>query len=270
MVSSKVPRSAHSSSSRRNSGGGARNAQLVETLAQRLRETVTIDEVTALLDEAARALGFRHYALVQHADLARPPRRLVFLQNYPAPWVEAFAQLGLHRHDPVQRLAGSRPGSFAWRDLPGLLTLTAPARRVLEAARQAGLGEGFTVPLHVPGQRSASCSFAALPGRALPENGLLAAELLAHLAFAAVFDILLAPGGQAPPRLSRREEECVALVAHGKTDWEIAAILGLSEETVTQYLKSARARFGVARRSQLAIAALYHGRIGLDELVSWQ
>ena len=68
----------------------------------------------------------------------------------------------------------------------------------------------------------------------------------------------------------RHAVERGVLMAQGKTDWEIGTILGLSEETVTKYLKSARVRFGVARRTQLAIAAVCHGYIGLDEIVSWQ
>lgn len=54
------------------------------------------------------------------------------------------------------------------------------------------------------------------------------------------------------------------------TDWEIGAILRLSEETVTAYLKAARRRLGVARRTQLAIAAVSYGLIAFDEIVTWQ
>ncbi|KHK89126.1 hypothetical protein LK12_22240 [Novosphingobium malaysiense] len=215
-------------------------------------------------------LGFPYHALVQHADLARPPRHLVFLQNYPACWVETFARQGLHRHDPVQLLASRRPGSFAWRDMPRLLQLTAANRQVMNDALRAGLGEGFTVPLHVPGVRSASCSFAVHPGEPLPVDSLLAAEILAHGIFSALFDILLAPRRRAIAHLAPRELECIRLMAQGKTDWEIGTILGLAEETVKTYLKSARERFGVARRTQLALAAVSHGHVSLDELVTWQ
>ena len=72
------------------------------------------------------------------------------------------------------------------------------------------------------------------------------------------------------PHLTPREAECVALLAQGKTDWEISVILGLHEDTVTKYLKAARNRFGVTRRTQLAIAAVTHGQLSLDELATWQ
>lgn len=245
-------------------------ARLVRQFAGPMRDAVTIEDLAHLLDDGARALGFRYYALVQHADLARPPHRLVFLQNYPPAWVETFAASGLHRHDPAQRLAASRPGSFVWADLPQLMNLPAAGRGVLEDASRAGLGAGFTVPLHVPGERTASCSFATTWGKPLPGDALLAAEILARGVFAAVFDLLLAPRRRALSHLAPRELECIRLMAHGKSNWEIGRILGLSEETVKGYLRTARERFGVSRRIQLALAAVGHGHVSLDELVTWQ
>lgn len=58
-------------------------------------------------------------------------------------------------------------------------------------------------------------------------------------------------------------------MAQGKTDWEIARILNLSEETVTRYLKTARQRFGVTRRTQLALAAMNAGLIEMRDCISW-
>ena len=243
--------------------------ELVTEFAEWARAASTLAELGAMLGDAATGLGFRYHALVQHVDIARPPPRFLFLQNYPAGWVEAFANGGLHRQDPAQRLAASRAGSFSWADMPRLMAMSPVQRRLLKGAQAAGLGEGYTVPLHAPGKRAASCSFVMAPGASMEPGMLLAAELLAHLAFGAAQELL--PGaGRNNPRLSRREEQCVVLMAQGKTDWEISVILGISEETVTGYLKTARARFGVARRTQLAIAAVCHGLIGIDEVISWQ
>jgi LuxR family quorum-sensing system transcriptional regulator CciR len=70
-----------------------------------------------------------------------------------------------------------------------------------------------------------------------------------------------------PPRLSARQRECLILAGKGKTDWEIATILALSEETVTKYLNAARTRYGVDRRIQLAMRAIWDGQISLAELI---
>jgi LuxR family quorum-sensing system transcriptional regulator CciR len=242
----------------------------ISSFAERLRAAATVEELSAHLGALARGLGFSFHALVHHADLTRPPPQFIFLQNYPARWVQTYARAGLHRHDPTQRLASARPASFAWTDLAGLTALSPRELHVLEEARKAGLGEGFTVPLHAPGERAASCSFAIETGQPFPAGALLAAELLAHIAFTALFDLIHPERADCAPRLTPRQEECVTLMARGKTDWEIGTILGLSEETVTAYLKAARRRFGVARRTQLAVAAVSYGIIGSDEIATWQ
>ena len=49
--------------------------------------------------------------------------------------------------------------------------------------------------------------------------------------------------------LSPRERECLSWVAEGKTAWETAIILGLSEHTVRCYLESARHKLGAANNT---------------------
>lgn len=238
--------------------------------AEMLRAAATVDELSVALAQVARELGFPFHALAHHADLARPPPRFVLLQNYPPQWVRTYADAGLHRDDPAQRLAATRPASFAWSELGQVTPLRRAEIRMLEAARAAGLGEGFTVPLHAPGERGASCSFAGETGQALPLGALPAAEFAAHIAFAVLFDLLHPERAASSSRLTPRQIDCVTLMAQGKTDWEIGAILGLTESSVTTYLKSARERIGVARRTQLAIAAVAYGLIGFDEITTWQ
>ncbi len=67
-------------------------------------------------------------------------------------------------------------------------------------------------------------------------------------------------------RLTGRQAECVALVARGKTDWEISRILGIGQETVTQHVKDARERYGTTKRTLLAIRALFDGQISFADV----
>ncbi|NTC22081.1 response regulator transcription factor, partial [Agrobacterium tumefaciens] len=60
--------------------------------------------------------------------------------------------------------------------------------------------------------------------------------------------VLRLQGGLAPEYapLSPRERECLLWIGEGKTYWECARILGLSEHTVRFYLESARHKLGAA------------------------
>ncbi len=68
-------------------------------------------------------------------------------------------------------------------------------------------------------------------------------------------------------QLTPREGEVLQWVAAGKTDWEIAQILGISHETVIQHLKHARERYGVQKRALLAVRALFDGLISFSDVL---
>lgn len=236
------------------------------TFAASVARAGTLPALAALLGAAASDLGFSFFAIAEHANLARPPPDLLLLHNYPPGWADAF-MLGGWRHDPAWHAASRRLAGFRWSELPALMRLSDMERAHLAAARRAGLGTGYTVPLHAPGGRAASCSFAVRPRHCIAPRALLAADFIAQRAFLAASTILGTPSRR--PHLSPRERECVVLMAQGKTDWEIARILNLSEETVTRYLKTARQRFGVTRRTQLALAAMSAGLIEMSDCISW-
>src|SRR3546814_9660796 len=54
---------------------------------------------------------------------------------------------------------------FAWDDIGDLINVTAQHREITSDTRRAGIGNGFTVPAHVPGEANGSCNFAVRTGR---------------------------------------------------------------------------------------------------------
>jgi len=68
-----------------------------------------------------------------------------------------------------------------------------------------------------------------------------------------------------PARFSDRD--CLIWVARGKSDSEIATILGMSPETVHQYGKQARANYKAVSRSQLFAHAPFSGTISFMNMV---
>lgn len=197
-----------------------------------------VEEITAIM-------GFRYFALVHHIDLLAPASTVVRLVSYPRDWVDAFEEGRLYAADPIHRASHTTNIGFAWSRVATLITLNSRDHAVLAAARSAGLGDGFTIPAHIPGETNGSCSFAMHHGDELNEAQLPLVQLVGSFAFEAARKI--ARSGIAPippaPQLTDRQTECVALAARGKTDWEIAKILGVGAETVTQHLKDARDRY---------------------------
>ncbi len=216
-----------------------------------------------MLVATSAALGFDYVAMAEHGDLADPQRALLLICSYPEKWQHRFISGRLDRIDPVQQACTTRASGFSWSALGDLVTLRPQQCALLEDGWRHGLRDGFTVPLHLPGARAASCSFVVNTG-SVPGDALFAAEQVARI----VYDHLrtLPHAIDVAPHLSPRQRACVALMATGLTDRGIARRLTLSEETVTKYLNAARRRYGVARRTQLVALALRDGLIGYEDI----
>jgi DNA-binding CsgD family transcriptional regulator len=63
-----------------------------------------------------------------------------------------------------------------------------------------------------------------------------------------------APG--APP--TRRERQVVALVAAGRTNWQIGRALGISAKTAEVHLSHVMAKLGARSRAEVAVWAVAH------------
>ncbi|CAG0967331.1 MAG: helix-turn-helix transcriptional regulator [Rhizobiaceae bacterium] len=119
-------------------------------------------------------------------------------------------------------------------------------------------GSGIAFPLPAGAGRIGLAVFA---GAAAPLSGEEIITL--HLRCIGLFSSLLekaqSPAGDVPA-MSNRELDCLRLTADGKTSEEIAAMLGLSVHTATQYLTSAAQKLDAVSRTHAVAKAL---RLGL-------
>jgi LuxR family quorum-sensing system transcriptional regulator CciR len=240
---------------------------VVNQFVQLTRAVRTEAELFQVMEDITLEIGFRHFALINHADFRRPSHNLIRLYNYPLTWAENFIENGLYAHDPVLLASLTSAVGFVWTDVPTMIEMTNKQRTILESAATHGLGDGFTVPAHIPGEISGSCSFATKRGVLVPPANLLLAQLIGAFAFQAArrLNRMESLPQQRPLRLAPRQRDCLLWAIKGKTDWETSRILGLKEETVTEYLDTARERYGVTKRLPLAIHAIFDGQISFIE-----
>jgi LuxR family transcriptional regulator, quorum-sensing system regulator CciR len=238
----------------------------VETFVRDVRELETEDALAGALADVSRDLGFRYFALTHHVDVRRSSEA-IRIHNYPDGWAEWFDEQSLGASDPVHRASNVTSVGFTWSRLPEMIVLTDKDRQVLDLARSEGIGEGFTVPAHVPGEAHGSCSFACAAGDPFLDRNLSLLQLVGSFAFEAARRMRRDRFSQGPVQLTDRQRECVIWAARGKSDWEIARILGISDQTVIEHLKHARERYGVGRRTLLAVHALFDGTIGFLDVL---
>lgn len=237
----------------------------VQEFVRYTRALNTFGELETALDGATRALGFQYFALMHHV-----PDPLSFhasyVSNYPSSWIEQVIAQQYWADDPIALACQRAVASFAWSELNELLPLSHRHLEILSNARKAGLVAGFTIPANAPGELSGSVSFAVKHGRSLPHESLPSTHYVGAFAYEAARRIARKLSARAAPlaQLTGRQLDCVVLVARGKSDWEAAQILGISQATVHQHVQAAMRKFEVSTRTQLVVRSLF------DCLISFQ
>lgn len=234
--------------------------------ARAIADVSTSQMLEDILGQVCERMGIRFYALSHHIDFASSPYGLR-IHNYPNGWQDWYDANQLGLSDPIHRASHKSVGGFLWRDVPRLIPVNANDRYLLAKGRRVGLGEGVTVPTHVPGEARGSCTFVAQSGSALPDNILPWAQLIGTFAFEGARRIARRKA-QPPERLSERQRQCIALAGRGKSNREIAAMLGVGEQTVLEHMRAARHRLGVSTRTQMVVRLLADGNICFDDIMA--
>lgn len=229
------------------------------------------DDLHYHLERCAHALGFRSFAMGHHVDLCGPPQDAIRVTNYDPAWIERSLGDGYFVYDPVHQASTKTAMGFLWSDIPEMIRLTRAQKAVLDAARHYGLSEGYTIPVHVPGEYRGTCSFGAETLDGLRPNALPLANLIGTYAFESARRILRTRrgGSEGPPnvpQLTDRQRDSLVLVARGKGDPEIGALLGISATTAHGHVENVRRAYGNAQRPLLVARALFDGQISYSEV----
>lgn len=230
------------------------------------------DALNGILGEFCYSIGFQFYA-VRHHERAIS-HDAICLTNYPISWTEKF-WIGAFLHDdPVVAACRMVVGGFLWSDIPRLVALSEDQKKLLTDYRAAGLGEGFTVPVYVPGECAGSCSFVVRLNAAINMAVLPMAQYVGCVAFEAARRLRNSRvretynrSAVSSPHLSSRQLDCIALVAQGKSDTDAGQLLGISNQTVHQHIETAKRRYGVATRTQLVVHALFDKHIVFQDIL---
>ncbi len=234
------------------------------------------ESLRILLDGTTRDFGFDYYALVHHASIFQGKDDIIRLHDFPQAWAEIIKSKGYFLDDPVHIACQKSAVPFTWTDVPKIIQLTNRQREMLSAAKAAGLGGGFTVPIHIPGEYTASCTFSTRLGRDVPNESFPAAHYVGSFAFEAARRVMQRMAAKKDPRLqllpqpklTRRQLDCVVLAGRGKSDRDVGQILGISDQTVHQHMEDAKRKYDVATRMQLVVRALFDSQLTFADLVN--
>ena len=246
------------------------NTGLTERLSSELFEADTETGLDEALKRATLCLGFDHFALTLERRTVGADGPIILLHDYPDEWAKVYVNFELQGRDPVRRACDRSFIGFEWEQIGKLVPLTRGDRQMLAVGRECGIADGYTVPRHLPGDATGTCSFVVRPGHELPRAALLAAEIVGAFALVSALKLSGVRPTTTKAVLSDRQRECLLWAARGKTATETAIILGISMETVIQHLKIARERYDVHSRQALILCALFDGLIGFGDIFHWR
>jgi DNA-binding CsgD family transcriptional regulator len=243
----------------------------------------SVAEIRRVFQRVIEDYGFSSFGFM---DASHPwENDPLLVSTHSAAWIDTYRSENFIISDPCLTAARRTNLPFHWGSiaLPAVTGKRKPgAVRTMEAARDFGVNEGLTIPVHYNdalGRRYTSVcalfwkdpvtSFFAN----LRHNGVQLHVILLYLAQKIVDlharDINARARGyglgepDTPQALTDREREVLQWAAMGKTSDETAAILAVSHKTVEAHIKSAMIKLGASNKTQATVQAVYRRLIDI-------
>lgn len=186
----------------------------------------------------------------------------LLVSAYPTGWRDRYLDQRYVHIDPVVRRIKRDLSPFLWSEAATFAQEehSNEVKRMFGEAGEFRLRAGLAVPLIT---LEGSAATVSLGGEAVdlpPEaRGMIA--MISTFAIALAIDLRDRERKRMRAKLTPREVECLKWAADGKTEWEISAILNVSEHTADKHLANASRKLGAANRAQAVANAIRWGLI---------
>lgn len=178
-----------------------------------------------------RGMGFAAGACGGWVGVGKNRRHRFFFVDWPQDWLDFYDRGAWFEHDIMAQEARRRIAPFLLSELESG-KLTSGQRALIEAGLAYGWDDVFAVPIHGPGSLQGLVTMATRQNVALHPCDWAILEIMARTVWercrsSASFGVAAADVMQFSPR----EIECLSWAATGKSDADIAALLGIQPAT---------------------------------------
>ncbi len=243
----------------------------------------SVAEVRATFQKIIENYGFSSFGFLDASNPWETDPLLV--TTHDRKWIETYRSEGFLSTDPCLSAAKRTNLPFNWGSikLPPVLGKRKPgAVRTMEAARDFGVLEGLTIPVHycvALGRRYSSvCALFWKEKLTAFFSTLTINRVQMHIVILYMMQKLVelyAVEKLVKPRIDRRspvepafaltdrEREVLKWAGLGKTADETADILTCSRKTVEAHIQNAMTKLGATNKTQATVLAIYQGLIDL-------
>lgn len=219
----------------------------------------SVEDLHGICSKICEAFDFSYFIYGTRLPTSFIKPQIAVISGFPADWWAHYKACGYMRIDPTIAHCARRLTPLLWKDIKD--DPKDPQRTVqklLAESRDYGLRSGVSFPAHGGAGESAILSLVSEAEHAKAEHRIIEALPYGHLltgyiheAAKRVFTHRDLPIARV--QLTPREKECLQWAAEGKTTWETAKILNISERTVIFHIQNATGKLHVSNR-QHAIA----------------
>ena len=207
-------------------------------------------------------MGFAGGACGAWAGVGPHRKYRFFFVDWPADWQAFYESNGYVHHDLLPVEARRRVAGFWYYDAISQRELTEKQQELHDAATAYGWRDAFAVPIHGPGSMQGLVTLATREALACTAADCAVLEAMAR----AVWERCRSADGYgtfdpARSQLSPREIECLQWAASGKSDADIAVLVGIKPATAHFHIEQAKKRLGVKTRVEAVAVGMLHGVI---------
>ena len=226
----------------------------------------SVEDIHDICSAICELYGFDHffYAASFPSSLVKPFNLLI--SGFPDDWRDHYQARGYMRFDPALRHCVHSASPALWSDLAVAEGVDRRGRQVMREAADFGLVSGVSFPIRGAQGVAGLLSVSTERPMKLARNDIQHCQpyvmlLSVYLHEATCRLVTWGKQGYRPVQLTGRERECLLWSAEGKTSWEIAQILGISERTVVFHLQNVMQKLDVSSRQQAVARAISQGLI---------
>lgn len=216
------------------------------------------EELFSFLREFYGAHGFNAICYIV-PTVNQPGQNEMLEFGYPVDWISKYAA-GLGSHDPIVSFSMESGKIFQWSDVHRMRRLDAGNVAFLDELSHSSMTDGLALPTF---GRGGSVGYFGIgqvsSSKVLPDSDLLKLHAVAQRAHARLDEFSEAE--QPVQSLSPREREILTWVARGKSNNDLATILGISAATVATHLQRVFAKLGTNDRVAAVVVAIKRGLI---------
>jgi DNA-binding CsgD family transcriptional regulator len=194
-----------------------------------------------------------------HSQVSK--RTAVVHFGFPDNFIKGYLDPAIFENDPIPDYVMNAARTMSWEQVISLVKLPKPQIELTKTMVKSGIIDGICIPLFGPNARN---SFTALlvSDKSQLNDQIFINKAINIAQFAHRKICLLVNRDRLHKTiLSNRESEVIYWIAHGKSNQDIATILGISAGTVDTYVRRLYAKLDVNDRISAVVEGMSRGLV---------